>query len=343
MQVTAPPETNGSPAAEPNLKRPPSQDAKASYTANGTSKRPKNDDHAEAPADPEAPGPHAGPSCSGTLFIARHCERLDRRLEAEGKTWLGNAARPHDSPLSEVGKSQARQLAAALKDRGVTRIISSPLIRCMQTSEIVAEELGLEVGSVYAEEGLCEEAPSLRDPKPPYFLRPHDLRGLCSRVNLEYKSVRPVEHRYDEGAVIRDLKRKPKQYRPGADREFHSVRELHDTIPKVDTSQEEGVVDRLSEITAHRCGVAIDRVLADSRHSGHRLLLVGHGASTKWVVAHLLRQGTKSFPHGSVGSMMELTRVDGAPGASWKAETDGFVSGHLSVKGKEGCGDSGAP
>ena len=110
--------------------------------------------------------------------------------------------------------------------------------------------------------------------------------------------------------------RKPKKYSEGMDREFHSVRELHPTLPEVDTTGEDGpsVLRQLNQITADRCADAISKILQDPVHFGHTLLLVGHGASTRWVVSHLTGppEGTGRPESGPVGSVMELERVASA-------------------------------
>jgi broad specificity phosphatase PhoE len=48
-------------------------------------------------------------------------------------------------PLTELGREQATRTAEALADRGVVRLLSSPATRALETAEIIAERLGLEV------------------------------------------------------------------------------------------------------------------------------------------------------------------------------------------------------
>jgi len=48
-----------------------------------------------------------------------------------------------DIELNDRGRDQARELADALRDRGVTEIVTSDLARARQTGELVAHELGL--------------------------------------------------------------------------------------------------------------------------------------------------------------------------------------------------------
>lgn len=50
-----------------------------------------------------------------------------------------------ERPLDELGVRQARALPAALGDRHVSRIVSSPAVRCLQTVSPLADELGLAI------------------------------------------------------------------------------------------------------------------------------------------------------------------------------------------------------
>ncbi len=59
-------------------------------------------------------------------------------------------------PLSKAGRRQAEALAELLADRGVTRIVSSPYVRCRQTVEPLGQRLRLPVD--LADE-LAEGAP----------------------------------------------------------------------------------------------------------------------------------------------------------------------------------------
>jgi len=70
-----------------------------------------------------------------TLLLARHGETDWNR---DGR-WQGHS----DTPLNELGRRQARELAEQLD--GVEVLYSSDLARAGETAEIVAERLGLEV------------------------------------------------------------------------------------------------------------------------------------------------------------------------------------------------------
>jgi 2,3-bisphosphoglycerate-dependent phosphoglycerate mutase len=73
------------------------------------------------------------------LLIARHGE-TDWNRE---RRWQGHS----DPPLNDLGRAQARELAAALADEGLEAIYASDLRRATETAEIVGGELGLPVTS----------------------------------------------------------------------------------------------------------------------------------------------------------------------------------------------------
>ena len=94
------------------------------------------------------------------LFLARHGERLDYDQLKKGVVWANDAARPWDPPLTPAGEEQGALLgsgaavhASRLGLPPITRVISSPLLRCMQTAAAAAEKLGLPVS---VEPGLAE-------------------------------------------------------------------------------------------------------------------------------------------------------------------------------------------
>ena len=61
-------------------------------------------------------------------------------------------------PLTDLGREQAQEAAEALADRGVVRLLSSPATRALETAEIIAAHLGLEVEvePLLLEKGLDE-------------------------------------------------------------------------------------------------------------------------------------------------------------------------------------------
>jgi broad specificity phosphatase PhoE len=70
------------------------------------------------------------------IFIARHGQNEDN---ANG---ILNGHR--DLPLTDIGRQQAKQLATGIKLSGINvdKILTSPLIRAVETAQIVASEIG---------------------------------------------------------------------------------------------------------------------------------------------------------------------------------------------------------
>ena len=71
-----------------------------------------------------------------TLYLVRHGDAGPRH------EWR----QPDDlRPLSKKGRRQAKALVGLLADRPVARVLSSPSMRCCQTVEPLARELGVEI------------------------------------------------------------------------------------------------------------------------------------------------------------------------------------------------------
>lgn len=101
---------------------------------------------AAAPAAGQGWGPDMGPPA--TFVLLRHGETAltpQKRFSGSGGS---------DPELSEAGRRQAAAVAESLAARGtVQTVISSPLRRCRETAQAVADRLGL---TVTVEEGLRE-------------------------------------------------------------------------------------------------------------------------------------------------------------------------------------------
>ncbi len=69
-----------------------------------------------------------------TIILVRHCahDLIDRIL----------VGRRIDVPLSAAGVEQAKRLAARLGARGLTRVVSSPQFRALQTARPLAGDIG---------------------------------------------------------------------------------------------------------------------------------------------------------------------------------------------------------
>ena len=70
------------------------------------------------------------------LYVVRHAHAGSR------SSWDGPDA---TRPLSKKGRRQAARIADELAGAGITRLVSSPAARCVQTLEPLGERLGLTV------------------------------------------------------------------------------------------------------------------------------------------------------------------------------------------------------
>lgn len=82
-----------------------------------------------------------------TIYLVRHAKAGSR------SGWDG---RDEDRPLSKSGRQQSDLLTKALASCGVTRILTSPYLRCVQTVEPLAAAVG---GAVELCDALAEGAP----------------------------------------------------------------------------------------------------------------------------------------------------------------------------------------
>ena len=96
--------------------------------------------------------------------------------------------------LNETGRRQAAELAALLADQPIAAIYSSPLERCMETAQPLAEALGLpvqpEVGVIEVDYGSWQGG---------------DLETLAQRP--EWKAVQhyPSQFRFPGGETLREV------------------------------------------------------------------------------------------------------------------------------------------
>lgn len=81
---------------------------------------------------------------------------LMRHAKAQSRDrWWGNPDR--DRPLTKIGIAQSKSLAVDLATQPISRILTSPFARCVQTVEPLADRLGMDIDLAEA----LGEAPSL--------------------------------------------------------------------------------------------------------------------------------------------------------------------------------------
>ncbi len=122
------------------------------------------------------------------VIIVRHGHRASWVSDDWGVRW--QKERPNDSPLSELGLQQARELGAHLAEKPPTKILSSPYFRTLQTAHEIAAAthvpISVEYGisewtnsDKYHKDTLISGQVRLRLPLlPPFFL---SLVRVCDR------------------------------------------------------------------------------------------------------------------------------------------------------------------
>lgn len=121
-----------------------------------------------------------------SIWITRHGNRLD----FVDPDWAKTAAHPYDPPLSPDGIEQARQTARALRETGISRVVSSPFLRCVQTAFEIVDVLGV---SIVLEWGLSEWLNPSWFPSAPELVGSKRSNRSDPRIDPAYQSrVRPA-------------------------------------------------------------------------------------------------------------------------------------------------------
>lgn len=107
------------------------------------------------------------------IMVMRHGHRED---EADSE-WHLKASRPWDPPLSEQGRKEARSAGVDLKKLDVDIVVTSPFLRCLQTSSEIVAELELPQGRWLVDWALSE----ICDPRLLLEGRAELLSQICKR------------------------------------------------------------------------------------------------------------------------------------------------------------------
>jgi probable phosphoglycerate mutase len=187
-----------------------------------------------------------------TLILLRHGETA---WNLTGR-WQGQAA---DTPLTDLGRQQARIVAHRLRAYPVSAIYSSDLLRAFETAQIVGQALDL---------------PPVAEPG----LRESDIGAWTGLTWDEITARFP-----DEVAAMfagQDVRR--------------------------------GGGESYGELQA-RVAAALDRIIAS--HAGQTVLLVGHGAALRTVIAHVLDADLAQMHRIAIGGNTALSVVQAHHGA----------------------------
>lgn len=256
------------------------------------------------------------------VVLLRHGEREDYMAYKAGKgaDWISRASRPWDPPLAENGQKQAKAAAQRLRqilsDAGLvmpTRIFTSPLVRCVETANAVAEEF--ELSSLSVEEGLTETICEA-------WMRQWAVPGADSKWGGPPGAEMPqnIMHEYPQGvhgppvgeglrqeasAGLDVLLRKPSELKAlGWDRIDADHKAC---IPFKPNEFSWGNFETKSQV--------IDRVLRtvvtrSQEHSEETLVFVSHGGPTTYALERLT--GSHAKGAGGMTALSVLTHKSGA-------------------------------
>lgn len=130
-----------------------------------------------------------------TLILVRHAHALpgyEARVKTDG-----------ERPLSDEGKQKAAQTAQNLADRGVTPdvILTSPLLRAVQTAEILAQKLNAPVSKETVLNGLHAD---------------RDVCEFLARQLKEHDTVAAVGHNPNVAYVMNLFAKEVRHFAPGS-------------------------------------------------------------------------------------------------------------------------------
>lgn len=121
------------------------------------------------------------------LFLIRHGEN---EWVESGKL----AGRTPGVHLNEKGHSQSAALAERLANQPITAIYSSPLLRCMETAQPLAQRLGVPI---------CEEAGLLEVDYGEW--RGGELKDLSKKAEWQLVQMYPSGFRFPGGETLREV------------------------------------------------------------------------------------------------------------------------------------------
>jgi probable phosphoglycerate mutase len=111
-----------------------------------------------------------------------------------------------DSPLTDLGRGQARQAAQDLQGVGITRIVSSPLSRAKETAAIIAAEIAFDPAAVTIDPRIIEQDVGVMAGKPWDSVDAVGLQAVEGVESAQHMQARILaflrDHHQDEGITL---------------------------------------------------------------------------------------------------------------------------------------------
>ncbi|MEW5309627.1 MAG: hypothetical protein WDW38_001504 [Sanguina aurantia] len=108
--------------------------------------------------------------------------RHGHRQDEEQRSWHEFAEHPWNPPLSALGRKQARAAGEKMKALGIEYIITSPFLRCLQTSSEIVSAMGLTHGQWLLDWSMAE----MCEPRLLFAGRPELLHSIADRPIIEW-------------------------------------------------------------------------------------------------------------------------------------------------------------
>lgn len=115
-----------------------------------------------------------------TVYFVRHGL-------SEGNVAGVTSGAEHNVPLTEEGKQQALRAGRDLRDKNIDLVVCSPLIRTVQTAELIAGELGYDPKKILQREDFIERYMGI------YSGKPHDEYRAAVLSNTAHESLEKPE------------------------------------------------------------------------------------------------------------------------------------------------------
>lgn len=120
-----------------------------------------------------------------------------RHGESEANSMDLSAGSEFDTPLTDIGRAQAKKAGQDLKEKGIELIVASPMDRTVETAKIIAREIGYDPRKILKHASFVERGMGI------YSHGPNEeyLKAAASGEPLHESVEMPAEmqKRVDEG------------------------------------------------------------------------------------------------------------------------------------------------
>jgi len=260
------------------------------------------------------------------LVLVRHAQRLDYILKAK---WMSEAERPFDTPITEHGHVQSRAAGETLR-RHLTRlglpiptkIFSSPLLRCVETSFGIREGLRKEEENLpveifvenYLVESMCEN-----------WYRSWGIKGISDST---WGGPRTESHEYETGAGFDEVElleqtkvpagqllKKAADFLEHFNLNTSHVSSFSPTFTVENPESHAAMTERLGKF-AHSC---------EMKFPGETIVLCSHGGPLYALFHHL------TGSHSRTVGFTAISILERSDATSYSADGKGAYKVHLAM------------